>query len=296
MPEKNWMAEDPDASSEPFELLASEIRLDIVRALGEAMAGGEHTPLAFSELQGAVGVDDNGKFNYHLSQVLGTFVEKVEEGYRLKPTGISVFQSVKAGTYSGDVTVEPTKIGDACVTCDGETSIWYEDGRVFTGCESCDDVNLRYPLPPGTFDREDFESLVRAASTRISRDYRSFLRGVCPYCSGRVASTIRREIPNGITDELSKSRSVFGSHSCRRCYWFVQFSLETGFQEYPAIVSFLYERGLNLFDVRPWNAPYEYAVEERSTDPLRVAVTYEYDGDSRTLVVDGSLDVVTVED
>ena len=290
------MAEDPDASVEPFELLASEIRLDIVRALGEAMAGGEHTALAFSELQGAVGVDDNGKFNYHLSQVLGTFVEKVEGGYRLKPAGISVFQAIKSGAYDGNVVVDPVKNGDPCVTCDGETSIWYENGRVFTGCENCEDVNLQYPLPPGTFDPEEPDSLVRAARTRISRDNRSFLRGFCPYCSGRVISSVQRETPDGLTDELNQNRTFFGSHSCDRCYWFMQFSLEACFREHPAIVSFLHERGLNLFDVRPWNTPYDYTVEERSTDPLRIAVTYEYDDDSRTLVVGDSLDVVAVED
>jgi hypothetical protein len=69
---------DVDESIEAFDLLANEIRLDILRTLGEAMAGDGKTPISFSELQRRVGVEDNGRFNYHLDRLLGTFVEKAD--------------------------------------------------------------------------------------------------------------------------------------------------------------------------------------------------------------------------
>lgn len=292
------MHDGPDgrADGRPFELLASDVRLGIVRVLGESMAGGEHSPLSFSELQTAVGVEDNGRFNYHLDLLTDRFVEKRAEGYRLRPAGIRVFQAVESGSYDAGVEVAPGTIDAPCLTCDGRLSIWYAEGRAWVGCRECDDVSLHYPLPPNVFDRDDHASLAAALSQRLSLDYRSFLRGVCPYCSGDVSASLAWEKAEAITDELADEREVFGRYTCERCYWFVQFSPEVALHEHPALVAFFYERGLDVEDIDYWNQPYEFDVAVRGEDSVELAVSYTYDGDTRALVVDDELRVVAVED
>lgn len=286
------MPQGPADSSEPFELLANETRLGIIRELGAAMAGQEHTPQAFSELQAAVGVEDNGKFSYHLRKLVGRFVEKTDEGYRLLPAGIGVFQAIIAGTYHVGLEIPPRPEEDPCGTCGEPTSVWYEDGRFHTACLDCEDGSRDYPLPPGTFDHDDPTAMADAASKRIKRDLRSFLRGVCPYCSGTVEGTLHDSPPPGMGERWQ----AFAVFSCERCYWFLKSSLGAAHREHPAVVSFFYERGLDIQDVRPWNKPFDYEIRRVSEAPLAFSVTFRMDGDERTIVVDEALDVVDVVD
>lgn len=61
-----------------LETLSNEHRLAILRTLAEA-----DRPLSFSELRKAVGIDDPGQFNYHLTELCERFVRKEDGGYSL---------------------------------------------------------------------------------------------------------------------------------------------------------------------------------------------------------------------
>ena len=61
---------------EAFAALGNEIRLDIIRVLWRAGAAYEYDDgsdavetVSYSELQTEIDIDDNGKFNYHLSKL-----------------------------------------------------------------------------------------------------------------------------------------------------------------------------------------------------------------------------------
>jgi hypothetical protein len=77
-----------------FAVLGNEIRLDIVRVLWNSDAACEYhdvsdtaETISFSELRRRVDIDDNGKFNYHLSQLVPHFIRKTADGYRLSSAG-----------------------------------------------------------------------------------------------------------------------------------------------------------------------------------------------------------------
>jgi len=61
-----------------FSLVANETRMDVLKALWEADG-----PRSFSALRERVGVRDSGQFNYHLGKLVGHFVRKTADGYRL---------------------------------------------------------------------------------------------------------------------------------------------------------------------------------------------------------------------
>lgn len=74
--------------------LGDETRIAILRALAEA-----DDPLPFSELRRRAGVEDAGRFNYHLSTLREYFVREAEGGYALRQAGSRV---VAAAGVAGD--------------------------------------------------------------------------------------------------------------------------------------------------------------------------------------------------
>lgn len=67
---------------EALEALGNEHRIAILRTLADADGA-----LTFSELRERVGIDDAGRFNYHLNKLRGQFVRRAEAGYELGYAG-----------------------------------------------------------------------------------------------------------------------------------------------------------------------------------------------------------------
>jgi len=101
IPATDWGAEAPSdvpALANVFTPLSDETRLRIVFELVLCRSEGPTDPtLSFSELRSRVACSDAGRFNYHLGKLRGDLVEKVEEGYRLTPTGEAVGLTLVAG-------------------------------------------------------------------------------------------------------------------------------------------------------------------------------------------------------
>lgn len=79
-----------DELGEAFGLVDDETRLEILWGLWEERIDTDHRetePVSFSELRGRVGVEDSGRFNYHLDQLVPRFVEQGEDGYTLTYAG-----------------------------------------------------------------------------------------------------------------------------------------------------------------------------------------------------------------
>lgn len=276
-----------------FRLLASEVRLAIVEALGDAMAGGSHSPLPFSDIQERVGVEDNGRFNYHLRQLVGHFVESVEEGYRLRLPGVLVYQAVRSGAYVDSTAVDPQPAGDPCTNCDDELQIWYDGARFTVGCRDCEDTDIQYPLPGWDAEDDDADDLLSVANRRIHRDMTSMRQGICPYCSGRVDASLSDD-REGLPSDAPEESVVH--YTCRRCHWFMHTSPGGPASTHPAIVAFFYEHGYAFPDYRAWRPPGEFTHAVESREPLRISVTFEVEADARALVLDEEAEVVEVRE
>ncbi|MFC4357457.1 ArsR/SmtB family transcription factor [Halobium salinum] len=280
-----------------FGVLANETRLRIVEALGDLSEPGEYSTIPFSELQEAVGVEDNGKFSYHLNKLTGYFVVRSEGGYRLELPGIRVYQALQFWLQE-PVTVEPHHMGYVCDFCEeGGLSISYRDGRYHVGCRDCGTKYQEYPLSAAAFDPDDPESLERAAVRRSWQDKFAFLQAVCPYCSGPVWRSV--EGGDRIPTPPCEDAHVSMLHSCDRCNWFIHTYAGAVMTIHPAAVSFFYERGVDIYETPPWDNVYTQLEQVESTDPLRIESRYLCAGDELRLLFDESLDVlesVVVED
>lgn len=102
----------PASPEEAFALLGNETRIAIVDALGDADGS-----LSFSDLRSAVGVRDSGLFNYHLSKLLGAFVERTDDGYELSEAGVHAYESILDGSFGDRRRTETSET-------DGDRSRW----------------------------------------------------------------------------------------------------------------------------------------------------------------------------
>ena len=286
------MAERVDRSIEAFDLLANEIRLEILRTLGEATAKNESIPMAFSELQRRVSVDDNGRFNYHLSKLLGMFVQKTDDGYELRPQGMRIYQAIISGAYTDEGKVGPEQIeGEFCNDCKAAAEAWYDNSHFHLGCTECGKLIMHYPIPPGSFENDDTSSMVEAASAWLLRYHITAKRGVCPYCAGSVEKKLSGD--ESQMDPLGerKYRGVV-SYICRRCSWEFYCNPPFAMTLEPITIGFFADHGIDIFARHPW-AIYPDAEETvLSEDPWRVEIIYCVDGAELRLVIDENADVI----
>jgi hypothetical protein len=95
--------------ADAFSLLGHELRIGIVRALWRA--GDDE--VSFSKLRERAGMPDSGQFNYHLGELVGTFVRESEEaeGYELTYAGRQVIGAILDGTYTKRASLDAFEIG-----------------------------------------------------------------------------------------------------------------------------------------------------------------------------------------
>ena len=232
---------DRDAPEDAFSLVASEVRLGIIRAIGDASGGGEYAVLSHGDLLDALDISDSGNLNYHLRKLRGRFVERVEDGYQLTIPGIRVYQAVLSGGFTVDhYDVPPTPTENECVECSSKLQVRYENARYYLECHECGWVHTRYPLPPNAFDPDDPESLWLAGQREANSSLRTFLEGICPYCSGPVRTDVT-------TDEAlvaTADERVFGRLECTSCHWYHHHPIATSTLRYPVTQVFYDERGI----------------------------------------------------
>lgn len=305
---------------EAFSILGSETRLSILLALWDALEpfskGGD---LSFSELRERVGMTDSGQFNYHLKKLEGDFIKSTDEGYKLRPAGEKVVRVVIGGSGLEPPDLEPTQLGMPCPRCDGSTVITYRDGRLFQLCTECggnfgetDDLPqgtlYTWRLEPAALSNRTPEEVYAAASIGMLHRADALIDGVCPECSGAVESELRvcDEHDPGAKDvcpNCGRQDEVQVLYQCSICKFSGGAAPSDLVSQHPAVIAFYYEHDVDLqYDlgfqeikrVLELSEAHEQTLE--STDPLRVRVTIQFEGDELNLLLDEDMSVMEVID
>lgn len=299
---------------EALSLLGNEVRATILRTLSEAR-GGEGPPpvLSFSALRERADVDvDSSRFNYHLQELVGPYVERIEgdetdahadrpvpemagwpgEGYRLTPEGTTLVRTVRAWTVAGDATRSEFAVGQDCHHCGAPLAARYENAIFAIQCPDCGylyDYNL---TPPGVLD--DDPEAVLAQVAEYNRHVRlGFARGVCPYCGGEVDASFQD--PAGTGYPRGDLREALVRRGCAHCGNKDNLTVGELLLRDAELIGFCNERGLDVTTTPIWELPFaatDRRTTVRSTDPWEVAVAVEAGGDRLELVVDEDLDVI----
>jgi hypothetical protein len=310
-------ANDADGRLSPdeaFAALGDEVRVGILRALGDAAE-----PLAFSELYDRLPVEDTSRFNYHLGELRGHFVRKDEAGYALDHPGRRVVEAIRSGAVTDDPDFERTSIDDRCPACDGRLEIRWRDGSIEVFCPGCENrwerssgrVDAaeepesgylgRLPFPPAGLRNREAEEAFRAAHAWTVVELLAVGTGICPRC----AATVETELDacpdhedDGTCSNCRSSFAVVFRASCTNCPYHVGSAAALGLLSSPALLGFMLDhdidplapRSVRLFD--RFFSEYDEAIG--SMDPLRVTLTFSLDGDELALRVDENGEIVDV--
>ncbi|MFC7135680.1 ArsR/SmtB family transcription factor [Halobaculum litoreum] len=259
---------DDHPSRRTFELLANEVRLRVITALGDASGAGGYATLAFSEIQRAAGVDDSSRLTYHLDELRDEFVEKTAEGYTLTLAGIRAYQAVIAHRSGPEVEVEPFDVDIPCGSCGDDLEAWYTDGRGNLGCHTCGDRTFRYPVDPSHIDPRAPETVLESLELRLRRDHNSMFHGLCPYCGGRAESTFDLASDHW-ADSGMRHQDLTVHTSCLECSWFFVTNVDAVLRTKEVVWAFCAERGVDWTSLL-WTEDVDCTVESFQREPLRV--------------------------
>lgn len=307
------MTSAPESSSsatlsadDAFAILGEETRLQILQALGEADG-----PVTFSELFERIEYDDSANYTYHLRQLVGHFVRKTEDGYRLRLAGKRIVEAIYSGVVTDEITVERTPTDHACMYCGNETELAYHDEVVVVYCAACEgrigktglgedwpvsaeDVVGYVSIPPaGVYGRTPTE-ILEAAGIWTVADIQSIARDVCPRCAATLDRSVdvcpdhtsgdefceRCNHQFGVAVDVTCSNCIFGTRS-----------------PYPAqalgtveLVAFMTEHGIDPFASNGFHLS---SCEEEivSADPLEARYTFRTDGEELILEIGADLSV-----
>lgn len=311
--------------TEAFELLGNETRLAILLALWEAVEpwGEGDAVLSFSELRDAVGIRDSGQFNYHLDQLVGTYLLDTEGGYRLMAAGFSIIEAVIAGAGIENPQREPTELDVPCPLCGSPTVVGYQNEYIYQACTECKGEYGKYGAmadaaseyggllfvavldPAGLADRtpeEIYEAGILKSNLRSAMQ----MAGVCSRCSGPIEAGLfvceDHETGDGITCEHCYSRWGFRPQfTCTLCKYTSAPIPMFPAMFHPVVIDFFADHGITIGDftnpetiVRMEPLMRDQEAELVETTPPRVRITIRHDGDEIQLDYDGDMNFVEV--
>lgn len=267
---------------EAFSLLGNPTRLAILRTLWEA-----DRPVPFSELRRGVAVDDSGRFNYHLSQLVDQYVVQVDAGYQLTSAGEYVIGAILANLIDPRPRLGAFPVDGTCTTCGGSLEAAFGDlGEV--RCVDCGKVVMGDAFPPAGGLNRSPDEVVRAFDDWLRHRARLAWSGICPRCAGPVTGSY------SVADE---GLGVRMAYECAQCRHEGQGPLIGELVYHPAVVSAFYDHGVDITAMPYWELRHildTFEEEILETAPLRVRVTVAFDDGDLELVVDDAGEVVEI--
>ena len=270
---------DPQAA---FALLDHSLRIEILLALLEHWRAAHTEPQRYSDLMGAVGMEDSGKFNYHLKQLRGVYLRKTEAGYVPTASATALYRAVVATRPTEESTPTVDDPGITCPDCDTALTATHERGFYSLDCPGCEQFSgsFTYPFPKNGLDGRDGPAVLDTVSRRGRAEIGLARTGQCPDCAG--ATTVQPDSAEGTV-----------TISCDSCSWLVEVGFLLPLLSDARVTGVLTEIGVGVDRSYYWELP-DPTVTVVSTDPERIELDIESTRGTATITVTGDLDVLSV--
>ncbi|GAB6879203.1 hypothetical protein JCM17823_14770 [Halorubrum gandharaense] len=227
-------ATDEATPSDVFAFLGNETRLAILNSLYDLTV--ESGPLAstatYTDLRTAVGVEDSGRFSYHLDKLTGLFLDKSADGYRLLESGIQVVRLNRTGLLASHPTAGPAEVDGACYRCGGTPKVVYDQYKLVAYCPACaggithgtipDGSLVAMSYPPAGVDPDDIAEAFERGTTRAEKFDQLMYDGFCPHCCDDVRVDLEpcadhAPADNGVCPECGRSHGALMRLACEGC-------------------------------------------------------------------------------
>lgn len=283
------------AAEEAFRLFSHELRTGILLALWNA----PEFRLSFSELQDEVGERDSGKFNYHLSKLVGQFVGHVDDEYELLYPGHRVIDAIRSGMLHRSAEIEPIDVSGECPACESSLEFEYSEYIVAISCSECDEPVLEFAFDPaGVVDRTP-EEIVAAFDERTRSLWRLALAGVCPVCSGDVRIEPSKTAGRSADIEhFGDTHPVVASLDCRQCSFYSFPPVGTALLAETDFVCTLSREGVDVHERRLWELDFivdPSRTSVQSDDPWEIEISTGIGDGERRITLDEDLAVRSVD-
>lgn len=282
-----------------FRLVANDTRIEIIRALWaahiaepETLEGPRQNALSFSTLRARVGVDDSGRFNYHLDELRPQFVRKREDGYVLTDAGSRVIGAAVSGVYTDSTPTLDTSVMGACPTddCAGQLEADYEYGHLEVACTDCARQTVLH-APPIVVETHDVDARPATLQRYTTTEAQRMARGFCTLCNGRVHARLNQA---KVAGNMAERDAVPIIHRCQECGNVAHTSATVCLLDHPAVVAFLHDVGVDYRTVALWRPPKGVDRTEtlRGREPVRIDVTLTGDAETLHLRMDEAIEVI----
>jgi ribosomal protein L37E len=249
-----------------FAVLGNDIRLDIVRVLWQANAirrfdevSDTAETMSFSDLRHEVEIDDNGQFNYHLSQLTPHFVQQTDDGYRLSAAGKQIARTVIAVSGTDDLNFS-ADLEQPCPLCNAPMTASYEDQWLRVRCTECDG-QFGDETPHGSVFLSNYPAAAMAARTadealtvgfyRCMLDNAYFMHGICRDCAGSIATSVsvcsaHQTQTENPCPECGTHSQVWATQRCEICGFAKRLPVEVFVMGLTPVIGFLDEQGIDV--------------------------------------------------
>lgn len=272
--------------TEIFDSLTNSTRIEILQALANAYTDAPNDPwVEYNELRDAVGIRDNGNFNYHLKQ-LDDFIVKRAVGYRLSRVGMELISTVTSGVFSSEWTWGPIDAPGDCLFCDDSVELYYEEGMLFLTCGN-DKHSMGLSVSPSLLDSHPKEDVIERIAFMENQWGALTRRGICSECQGYVSGRIE-------FGGIQPDHYLYHGH-CHHCGFQHGIPLGLFLISHPTVSNFYYEQGIDTRSTPFWTLDFctpgnETAV---STDPLRLQGEITHGGETLSLTVSGDGSIIS---
>lgn len=284
---------DGSPPEDAFALVGNGIRADILRAFGDARVEEREAPeLTFSEVRARTDVDiDSSQFNYHLQQLVGHYLEETESGYRMRPEGRLLYQTLRAGTFDRLELGQTIPADFDCYYCGASVEATFEDGTARIQCPDCEYLYDIAAIPPGGI--VDGEPDLERVSEYNHHTHLSFARGICPNCGHTVGTSFLD--PEDVPFQGADRHECYIYRPCDHCGSQLFLSPGEALLADAGLIAFCHDHGLDVLSTPLWEL--EFAATDRSVtvesrNPWRISLAVQLDGEALELTMDEALYVV----
>lgn len=280
---------DPIEAMSVFRKLADATRVSIIVALAEHQRS-EGGPLGFSELRRLADVDDSGRFNYHLNELVPRFIAQTEEGYRLRDAGRQAYALIAAGTGTDEAIEFTAETELTCFLCAESLTAVYEHDRLHLRCPKHEDV-AALPIPPTVVAERDLDDLLDVVDATARSQFEFSRTLVCPECWG--AMTVEMESPDEPDTETVSAPMIPLQYRCAICSHNATFPLRYLLADLPAVVAFHHEHGIDITRVNFMELDDRLRVADTTFEDGSARVVFAFDDDVLVVTVDETTAVVS---
>jgi len=276
-----------ETAAEGFSVLANPLRVRILLALaGTRRPDWDHGGMSYSDLRSAVGVEDGGRFNYHLDELRDRFVVGEDGHYWLTVAGSRLVDEMYTGTFTGSHERREGPLSYQCMTTDANLTATVEHGVITVDCPEHGEL-FDMTLPFNVVAGRDLDELYEIGFRRAQRYVESVVSDVCPHCAARFEQS-------GVeyADRSYRSGILIG-YRCQRCEIAFRLPIEDFMMFRPPVVGFFDDHGLDATspELLHGDVDHHWGVHEHEDG---FVVTVRVDDERLEIEVDRSLETRSV--